>query len=73
MINNAKVVSDSIDNGFEKSVSQLLQIYKHDYKAKGEYLKQNQDVQKALMEQLVDAVEQLAQKMAQSLSSRADD
>ena len=71
VINNAKVVSDSIDNGFEKSVSQLLQIYKHDHnagKSEGEYLKQNQDVQKALMVQLVDAVEQLAQKMADSLS-----
>ena len=68
VINNAKVVSDSIDNGFEKSVSQLLQIYKHDHKAEGEYLKQNQDVQKALMEQLVDAVEQLAHNMADSLS-----
>ncbi|WP_201596639.1 DNA repair ATPase [Psychrobacter vallis] len=68
VINNAKVVSDSIDNGFEKSVSQLLQIYKHDHKAEGEYLKQNQDVQKALMTQLVDAVEQLAQNMADSLS-----
>ena len=70
VINNAKVVSDSIDNGFEKSVNQLLQIYKHDHKAEGEYLKQNQDVQKALMVQLVDAVEQLAQKMADSLVSR---
>ncbi|HCT73405.1 MULTISPECIES: DNA repair ATPase [Psychrobacter] len=69
VINNAKVVSDSIDNGFEKSVSQLLQIYKHDHKAEGEYLKQNQDVQKALMEQLIDAVEQLAQNMADSLSN----
>ncbi|WP_201512451.1 DNA repair ATPase [Psychrobacter alimentarius] len=68
VINNAKVVSDSIDNGFEKSVSQLLQIYKHDHKAEGEYLKQNQDVQKALMVQLVDAVEQLAHNMADSLS-----
>ena len=52
VINNAKVVSDSIDNGFEESMSQLLQIYKHDHKAEGEYLKQNQDVQKALMVQL---------------------
>ncbi len=71
VINNAKVVSDSIDNGFEKSVSQLLQIYKHDHnagKAESEYLKQNQDVQKALMVQLVDAVEQLAHNMADSLS-----
>ena len=72
VINNAKVVSDSIDNGFEKSVNQLLQIYKHDHKAEGEYLKQNQDVQKALMVQLVDAVEQLAQKMADSLVSNND-
>ena len=69
VINNAKVVSDSIDNGFEKSVSQLLQIYKHDHKAEGEYLKQNQDVQKALMAQLVDSIEQVAQKMADSLSN----
>jgi uncharacterized protein YicC (UPF0701 family) len=75
VINNAKVVSDSIDNGFEKSVSQLVQIYKHDHnagKAEGEYLKQNQDVQKALMVQLVNAVEQLAQKMADSLVSNND-
>jgi len=72
VINNAKVVSDSIDNGFEKSLNQLVQIYKHDHnaeKAEGEYLKQNQEVQKALMVQLVNAVEQLAQKMANSLSS----
>lgn len=68
VINNAKVVSDSIDNGFEKSVSQLLQIYKHDHEAEGEYLKQNQDVQKVLMVQLIDAVEQLAHNMADSLS-----
>ena len=68
-INNAKVVSDSIDNGFEKSMNQLVQIYKHDHKFEGEYVKQNQDVQKALMVQLVNAVEQLAQKMADSLSN----
>ncbi|PKG36433.1 DNA repair ATPase [Psychrobacter sp. Sarcosine-3u-12] len=72
VINNAKVVSDSIDHSFEKSVSQLVQIYKHNHnteKAEGEYLKQNQGAQKALMMQLVDAVEQLAQKMADSLSN----
>lgn len=73
VLNNAKVVSDSIDNGFEKSVSQLLQIYKHDHKSEGEYLKQNQEVQKALMVQLVNAVEQLAQKMADSLSNSLTD
>ena len=72
-INNAKVVSDSIDNGFEKSMNQLTQLYKHDHKAEGEYLKQNQEMQKQLMVQLVGALEQLAQQMAQSLSSRADD
>jgi len=45
--------------------------YKHDHnaeKAEGEYLKQNQNMQKELMVQLVNAVEQLAQKMADSLS-----
>ncbi len=71
VISNAKVVSDSIDNGFEKSMNQLIQIYKHDHnigKAESEYLKQNQEMQKALMVQLVDAVEQLAQKMADRLS-----
>ncbi|AMT96138.1 MULTISPECIES: DNA repair ATPase [Psychrobacter] len=67
-INNAKVVSDSIDNGFEKSMTQLTQLYKHDHKAEGEYLKQNQEMQKQLMVQLVDAVEQLAHNMADSLS-----
>lgn len=67
-INNAKVVSDSIDNGFEKSMNQLTQLYKHDHKAEGEYLKQNQEMQKQFMVQLVDAVEQLAHKMAESLS-----
>lgn len=67
-INNAKVVSESIDNGFEKSMTQLTQLYKHDHKAEGEYLKQNQEMQKQLMVQLVGAVEQLAQKMAESLS-----
>lgn len=67
-INNAKVVSDSIDNGFEKSMTQLTQLYKHDHKAEGEYLKQNREMQKQLMVQLVGAVEQLAQKMAESLS-----
>ncbi|MGP9492014.1 DNA repair ATPase [Psychrobacter sp. AOP7-B1-24] len=72
VINNAKVVSDSIDSGFEKSVNQLLQIYKHDHKAEGEYLKQNQYAQKQLMVQLVNAVEQLAQKMADSLISNND-
>ena len=72
-VDNVKVVSDSIDNGFEKSMNQLLQIYQHDHKAEGEYLKQNQEMQKQLMVQLVGAVEQLAQQMAQSLSSRADD
>ncbi|MBO1531855.1 DNA repair ATPase [Psychrobacter sp. F1192] len=66
-VDNAKVVSDSIDNGFEKSMNQLIQIYKHDHKSEGEYLKQNQDMQKALMVQLVNAVEQLAQQMADSL------
>ncbi|MBE0440763.1 MAG: DNA repair ATPase [Psychrobacter sp.] len=72
VINNAKVVSDSIDNGFEKSMSQLIQIYKHDHKAEGEHLKQNQYVQKQLMVQLVNAVEQLAQKMADSLVGNND-
>lgn len=72
-INNAKVVSDSIDSGFEKSINQLTQLYKHDHKAEGEYLKQNQEMQKQLMVQLVGALEQLARQMAQSLSSRADD
>ena len=67
-INNAKVVSDSIDNGFEKSMNQLTQLYKHDHKAEGEYLKQNQEMQKQLMVQLVGAVEQLTQKMAENLS-----
>ncbi|GAF56484.1 hypothetical protein JCM18901_2214 [Psychrobacter sp. JCM 18901] len=49
-----------------------MQIYKHDHnaeKAEGEYLKQNQYAQKQLMVQLVNAVEQLAQKMADSLVS----
>lgn len=72
-VDNVKVVSDSIDNGFEKSMNQLTQLYKHDHKAEGEYLKQNQEMQKQLMVQLVGALEQLAQQMAQSLSSRADD
>lgn len=72
-VDNAKVVSDSIDNGFEKSISQLTQIYKHDHKTESEYLKQNQDMQKSLMVQLVSAVEQLAQQMAESLSNRAED
>ncbi|MGP9557892.1 DNA repair ATPase [Psychrobacter sp. AOP7-A1-24] len=72
LMNNAKVVSDSIDNGFEKSMSQLIQIYKHDHKAEGEHLKQNQYVQKQLMVQLVNAVEQLAQKMADSLVGNND-
>lgn len=70
-VDNAKVVSDSIDNGFEKSMNQLMQIYKHDHnaeKAEGEQLKQSQEMQKALMVQLVDAVEQLSHKMADSLS-----
>ena len=67
-INNAKVVSDSIDNGFEKSITQLTQLYKHDHKVEGEYLKQNQEMQKQLMVQLIGSVEQLAQKMAESLS-----
>ncbi|WP_367111881.1 DNA repair ATPase [uncultured Psychrobacter sp.] len=71
-VDNAKVVSDSIDNGFEKSMNQLIQIYKHDHKAEGEYLKQNQDMQKALMVQMVSAVEQLAQQMADSLLKSAE-
>ncbi|WP_201573975.1 DNA repair ATPase [Psychrobacter sp. H8-1] len=72
-VDNAKVVSDSIDNGFEKSINQLTQIYKHDHKTESEYLKQNQDIQKSLMVQLVSAVEQLAQQMAESLSNSAED
>ncbi|OXL23375.1 DNA repair ATPase [Psychrobacter sp. DAB_AL32B] len=68
-VDNAKVVSDSIDNGFEKSINQLMQIYKHDHKAEGEQLKQSQEMQKQLMVQLVDAVEQLAHKMADGLSN----
>ncbi len=72
-VDNAKVVSDSIDSGFEKSINQLTQIYKHDHKTESEYLKQNQDMQKSLMVQLVSAVEQLAQQMAESFSNRAED
>ena len=75
-VDNAKVVSQSIDNGFEKSMNQLMQIYKHDHnaeKAEGEYLKQRQEMQKQLMVQLVDAVEQLAHKMADGLSHSLTD
>ena len=75
-VDNAKVVSDSIDNGFEKSMNQLMQIYKHDHnaeKAEGEQLKQSQEMQKQLMVQLVDAVEQLAHKMADGLSHSLTD
>ena len=67
-IDNAKVVSGSIDNGFEKSINQLIQIYKHDHKSEGEYLKQNQETQKELMLQLVNAIEQLADSMAKDIS-----
>ena len=49
-------------------MNQLTQLYKHDHKAEGEYLKQNQEMQKQLMVQLVGAVEQLAHNMADSLS-----
>ncbi len=75
-VDNAKVVSDSIDNGFEKSMNQLMQIYKHDHnaeKAEGEQLKQSQEMQKQLMVQLVDAVEQLAHKMVDGLSHSLTD
>ena len=75
-VDNAKVVSNSIDNGFEKSMNQLMQIYKHDHnaeKAEGEQLKQSQEMQKQLMVQLVDAVEQLAHKMADGLSHSLTD
>ena len=67
-MSNAKVVSESIDTGFEKSMSQLVQLYKHDHKAEGEHLKQSQEMQKQLMMPLVSAVEQLAQQMAEGLS-----
>ena len=75
-VDNAKVVSDSIDNGFEKSINQLMQIYKHGHnaeKAEGEQLKKSQEMQKQLMVQLVDAVEQLAHEMADSLSHSLTD
>ena len=75
-VDNAKVVSGSIDNGFEKSMNQLMQIYKHDHnaeKAEGEQLKQSQEMQKQLMVQLVNAVEQLAHKMATGLSHSLTD
>ena len=75
-VDNAKVVSDSIDNGFEKSMNQLMQIYKHDHnaeKAEGEQLKQSQEMQKQLMMKLVDAVEQLAHRMADGLSHSLTD
>ena len=67
-MSNAKVVSESIDTGFEKSMSQLVQLYNHDHKAEGEHLKQSQEMQKQLMMPLVSAVEQLAQQMADGLS-----
>ena len=67
-MSNAKVVSESIDTGFEKSMSQLVQLYKHDHKAEGERLKQSQEMQQQLMMPLVSAVEQLAQQMAEGLS-----
>ncbi|WP_227429791.1 DNA repair ATPase [Psychrobacter sp. I-STPA6b] len=70
---NAQTVSgdiaSSIDNGFEKSMNQLLQIYQHDHKTESDYLKQTQQAQRQLMIKLVTAVEQLAQKMAESLST----
>ena len=63
MLNNANVVSKSIDNGFEQSMDKLVQIYRHDHKADGEYQKLNQDIQKQLMVSLINAVEQLAVHM----------
>lgn len=75
-VDNAKVVSNSIDNGFEKSMNQLMQIYKHDHnaeKVENEHLKQSQEMQKQLMVQLINAVEQLAHKMADGLSHSLTD
>ncbi len=72
-VNNAKVVSESIDNCFEQSIDKLTQIYRHDHKVEGEYLKQNQDIQKELMINLVDAVEQLADSMSKNMAQNIGD
>ncbi len=69
LLNNAKVVSDSIDNGFEQSMDKLVQIYRHDHKAEGEYLKQNQESQREWMLKLIHAVDQLADSMARNIGS----
>ena len=72
-VNNTKVVSESIDNGFEQSIDKIMQIYRHDHKAEGEYLKQNQDIQKELVISLVNAVEQLADSISKNMAQNIGD
>ena len=72
-VNNAKVVSNSIDSGFEQSMDKLMQIYRHDHKSEGEHLKQNQELQQQLVIKIVHAVDQLAESMSKSMAQNIGD
>ena len=72
-VNNANVVSKSIDNGFEQSLDKLTQIYRHDHKIEGEHLQQNQALQQQLVIKLITAVEQLAGSMSKNMAQNIGD
>ena len=72
-VNNAKVVSESINNGFEQSLDKLTQIYRHDHKIEGEHLQQNQALQQQLVVKLITAVEQLADSMSKNMAQNIGD
>lgn len=72
-VNNAKVVSESINNGFEQSLDKLTQIYRHDHKIEGEHLQQTQALQQQLVIKLITAVEQLADSMSKNMAQNIGD
>ena len=72
-VSHAETVSHSIDHGFEKSLNQLVKIYQHDHKVEGQQFErqlQSLTTQQQLLVQLVGAIEELADKMGNSLASR---
>ncbi|GAA0309906.1 hypothetical protein GCM10009129_03880 [Psychrobacter aestuarii] len=71
MMDNAKVVSQSIDNGFVQSINTLSALYDKEQQQGNTHIAHTYTMQKSFVEQLVKAIEQLATQQAQPFVSAA--
>jgi len=70
MMDNAKVVSQSIDNGFVQSINTLSALYDKEQQQDNTHIAHTYNMQKSFVEQLVSAIEQLAIQQAQAVVSQ---